>query len=225
MLAIIQARFSSKRLEGKVLKKINNKFLLERVIDNVKCAKEVSRVIVATSKEMTDNKIFKFCKSKNIECYRGDLNNVYNRFYYLLKAVKDKSFVRICADSPFIDPYTIDYFIKFFKKNRYQIVTNIFPRSFPKGQSIEIFNSKIFSKNFIKIKKRRHQEHVTPYFYENSKKFNIKNIKYFKKYSNLNFCVDTNRDIRLARKIAKKFDNFKNKKKFLESIINFQEQI
>ena len=37
---IIQARMSSKRLPGKVLKKINNKPLLKHLIDRVKLSKK-----------------------------------------------------------------------------------------------------------------------------------------------------------------------------------------
>ena len=62
MLAIIQARTSSKRLKGKVLKKINKKFLLERVINKVSQSNRISRIIVATSIEKTDDKIVNFCK-------------------------------------------------------------------------------------------------------------------------------------------------------------------
>jgi len=225
MLAIIQARTSSKRFKGKVLKKINKKFLLERVINKVSQSNRISRIIVATSIEKTDDKIVNFCKKQKIEFFRGSLNNVYERFFNLLKNTKAKSFIRICADSPFIDSYLIDKCINFYNRNKYGIVTNVSPRSFPKGQSIEIFNSKIFMKHASKIKKKRHQEHVTKYFYENSKKFEIKNFEYIKDYSKLNLSVDNQKDIKLAKKIAKKFDNYKGRKNLLDKMVNYSMKI
>ena len=54
-----------------------------------------------------------------------------------------KSFVRISADSPLIDPSLIDKAVTLFKKNRFDIVTNVFPRTFPKGFSVEVVNSKL----------------------------------------------------------------------------------
>ena len=155
MLAIIQARTSSKRLRGKVLKKINKKFLLERVINRVSQSNTINRIIIVTSTKKGDDKIVKFCKKKNVEFFRGSLNNVYKRFFDLLKSIKAKSFIRICADSPFIDPYLIDKCINFYKKKKYDIVTNVSPRSFPKGQSIEIFNTDIFMKYASKIRKKK----------------------------------------------------------------------
>ena len=49
MIAIIQARVGSKRLPGKVLKKLNNLTILERVINQVKSSFSKKNIIVATS--------------------------------------------------------------------------------------------------------------------------------------------------------------------------------
>jgi spore coat polysaccharide biosynthesis protein SpsF (cytidylyltransferase family) len=51
VLCIIQARYSSKRLPGKVLKKILGITVLQRVVNQIKKAKKISKIIVATSKE------------------------------------------------------------------------------------------------------------------------------------------------------------------------------
>ena len=224
MLAIIQARTSSKRLKGKVLKKINKKTLLDRVVNKVSQSRKISKIIIATSLDKSDNSIVTFCKNRKIEFFRGDLNNVYERYFQVLKKTKLKSFIRICADSPFIDPHLIDKGINFFNSGKYEIVTNVCPRSFPKGQSIEIFNSKIFMKNSLKIKKKRDKEHVTEYFYDNFKKFKLKNFKYNKNCSKLNLSVDNHKDMIVARKIAKKFDKFKDKKNLLNKMVEYLER-
>ena len=49
IIAILQARYSSSRLVGKVLKKIKKKTILELVYDNVKKTKEINKVIIATN--------------------------------------------------------------------------------------------------------------------------------------------------------------------------------
>ena len=79
MLAVIQARSNSKRLKNKVLHLINGKPLIWHVINNVKKAKGVSRVIVATSDTKHDNKLVKYLKKIKIENFRGDLKNVAKR--------------------------------------------------------------------------------------------------------------------------------------------------
>ena len=64
MLAIIQARFSSKRLKGKVLRKIKKKELLKRVFDRGAKSKKVKKIIIATSTHKSDDKIAKFLNTK-----------------------------------------------------------------------------------------------------------------------------------------------------------------
>lgn len=220
MLAIIQARMSSNRLKGKVLKLLGKKTLLQWVIDNTIKSKQIKKIVVATSLNPDDDKIFNFCKNKNIDCFRGSLNNVYSRFVEVVKKYNVTSFIRITADSPFIDPSLIDYGIKLYKTKKYEIVMNTYPRSFPKGQSFSIYNAKVFVNNLKNVKKKNHKEHITPYFYVNSKKFNIKNVFYTSNQSDLNMSIDTNADLVKARKIIKKF-NFNKKKDYLPNLINF----
>ena len=220
MLAIIQARMSSKRLQGKVLKKINKKTLIRRVIEGVSKSKYLKEIIVATSMHLTDDVIYKFCKKNNINCFRGDLNNVSKRFKQLLDKTKSKNFVRICADSPFIDPKIIDKCIRTFNSNKYDIVTNVCPRSYPKGQSVEVFKSDVFKNNFSKIKSKKYNEHVTTYFYKNKKKFKIKNIFYKKNYSNINLSVNTNEDMKFVRIISKKIEKKYRSNYCLDNLIS-----
>jgi spore coat polysaccharide biosynthesis protein SpsF (cytidylyltransferase family) len=203
VLCIIQARYSSNRLPGKVLKKIFGITVLKRVINQVKKTKKISKIIVATSKHSTDKKIINFCNKNKIHCISGPLNNVFKRFYSIIVHEDCKSFVRISADSPLIDPSLIDKAVTLFKKNRYDIVTNVFPRTFPKGFSVEVVNSKLILDFLSKIKKKRHQEHLTSFFYDNFKNFKIKNFYNKINISNINFSIDSFADFIRAKNILK----------------------
>jgi len=191
VLCIIQARYSSKRLPGKVLKKILGTTVLKRVVDQVKKSKKISKIIVATSKHKTDKKIINFCNKNKIHCMSGTLNNVFNRFHSIIVHEDCKSFVRISADSPLIDPSIIDKAVVLFNKKKYDIVTNVFPRTFPKGFSVEVVNSKLILDFLLKIKKKKHQEHLTSFFYDNYKNFKIKNFYNKINNSNINLSIDS----------------------------------
>ena len=56
---ILQARFGSKRLPGKVLKKISGKTILEYTIKRLKKTKLSKNIIIATTKRDEDQKIKK----------------------------------------------------------------------------------------------------------------------------------------------------------------------
>jgi|TARA_B100001964_G_C14253906_1_gene611318 spore coat polysaccharide biosynthesis protein SpsF (cytidylyltransferase family) len=207
MECIIQARMSSKRFPGKVLKKIRGKEILTHVISNIKKSKEISKIIVATSNKKNDNLIEKYCIRNEILYYRGPLNNVTKRISNLLRQFKIKSFVRITADSPLIDHKLIDKAIRIFNKGNYDIVTNVFPRSFPIGQSVEVVKAKKLLEIKNKIKINRHKEHVTSFFYENSSKFKIYNIKNKTNFSDINLSINTKNDFKRINRMLKYINN------------------
>ena len=207
MLCIIQARSNSKRFKNKVLHLIHGVPLIQHVINRVKRSKKIKKIIVASSLKKNDDNLISYLKKNKINFFRGDLENVAMRLYKTAKKNKAKFFVRISGDSPLIDPKLIDKAIKMSKgvKN-YDIITNLFPRTFPKGQSVEVIKTSIlkkYSKSFSKLDK----EHVTKYFYDNSNYFRIKNFKFNSKHKTMKLSIDTKKDL---KDILNKF----NKKKF-----------
>ena len=202
----------SRRLPGKILMKIQGKTLIERVVERVSKSRHVKKIIVATSKHNTDLPLRKLCSKKKIEFYTGSLHNVAYRFYETLKKFNAKSFVRICGDSPLIDPKLIDKCIIKFNSNRYDIVTNMLIATFPMGQGVEIIKSSVFRKNLPKMKKKKHLEHVMPFFYENKNNFKIYNVKNSQNYSKFIMCVNNISDINRIRNIYKKIFRLGNKK-------------
>lgn len=206
MNCVIQARMSSKRLPGKTLKKINNLPVLKILLNNLKKSKKIKKIVVATSKNSEDKKIIKYCKINKINFYIGPLHNVFNRLLACAKYYKFKYFIRINGDSPFIDFKLIDKLILInSKKKNYDIYTNVFPRSFPKGQSIEIIKTSSMEGLNYKLNKSQ-QEHVTKYFYENSKKFKIYNFNNLANNSRFNLSIDCKSDLRKFRQIFKRYN-------------------
>ena len=70
---------ASKRLPGKVLKNLVGELVLSRVIKQIKKAKKVSKIIIATSRNKIDLKIVNFCKYKFSSIDIGPTNN----FFYI----------------------------------------------------------------------------------------------------------------------------------------------
>jgi spore coat polysaccharide biosynthesis protein SpsF len=213
MLTIIQARTNSKRFRNKVLEEIYGKSLVQHVFERVGKSKKVSRIIVATSDKKTDDNLVKHLKKNKIEFYRGDLSNVSLRILKLLEKLKKKIFIRICCDSPIISYTLLNKAIQIHKKNpnKFDIITNVFPRSYPSGQSVELIKTNLLKEN-IKFFNKKDKEHVTTYFYRNKKNFKIKNFTMDIKKKYIKMSIDTKYDLKkLLSKFntKKKFDNFK----------------
>ena len=214
-VVIIQARASSKRLPNKVMKKINNQPLISYVYNRVKKSKNITKIIIACSKLRSDDQLVKFCKQKRYNFFRGSLNNVLQRYVQVSKKYNLKYFVRITGDSPCIDPIIIDKAIRIYKSKKCDLVTNVHPRSYPVGISVEVINSKIIidiDKN--KRISKKNKEHLTSYFYKNEKKYSIVNFKNKKNFSKYNLAVDTLSHLKKIKPVLeqKKFLTFTWKK-------------
>lgn len=210
MLCIIQARCGSKRLRRKIFKKIKNIRIIDMVINKVKKSKKISDIIIVTSKYKVDDDIETYCKNKKIKIFRGSLNNVASRFFEVSKIYNLKKVIRISCDSPFINHKIIDKGITLSKKSNYDIITNVFPRTFPKGLSFEIIKTSLIKK-YIGLFSKKEKEHVTTYFYRNHKNFKIYNFYAKKNFSKINLCVDTSKDLNYLKKNYFKI----SRKKFL----------
>ncbi len=205
MLLIIQARSNSKRFPNKILYNIKSKPIILRVISNISKSKMITNVVVATSRKKSDDKLIELLKSKKLKFFRGNLNNVASRLLKASQRYKKNFFIRVSADSPLIDYKIINKAVRLFKKKRnIDIITNVFPRSYPKGQSVEIIRTKVLENNISKMSKSE-KEHVTTYFYKNYNKFKILNFsnntnkfKYIK-----NMTVDYKSDVKKIIKFFK----------------------
>jgi spore coat polysaccharide biosynthesis protein SpsF len=194
-LIIVQSRMSSERLPGKVLVNVNGHPMLWYTIKRLSQCSAAAKIVVATSSEKNDEPIVKFCKENSISIYRGDLNNVTLRLLSCAIQYKAKYFVRISGDSPLIDPILVDVAIQLHRTNQPDLTTNVLYRTFPKGQSVEVINTDILAQSINKFSCKSHFEHVTKYFYENSKKYQISNFSSGFQYSKLQMSVDNNSDL------------------------------
>lgn len=210
---IIYVRLNSKRLPEKALINVNSKPLLDIVIDRIKKkSKYELPIIVATSRHKSDNKLEKFCKKKRLTCFRGELNDVFKRTIECLNYFKFKYFVRVCADRPFFDVALMDDMIHKIIKSNFDIVTNQFPRTYPKGLACEVAKSNIFNTTNHKKTKFTEKEHIFNFFYRDHKKFKIFNFKLNNlKKLNLDSDYSINNKLDLI-KIKNIYKKYKNKK-------------
>ena len=200
MLIIIQSRLNSSRFPGKALYKINDVPLILRVYKQIRKSKHRNKVVVALSNAQSDDRLAFFLKEKKINFFRGSLNNVAKRLYDTSVQHKSKFFMRINGDSPLIKASIIDRAIELHKNNKkYDIITNVMPRSYPKGQSVEIISTEILNR-YIKSFNKLDKEHVTTFFYKKKNLFLIKNFKSKLLRSKINQCIDYPSDIKRLNK-------------------------
>lgn len=204
---IILSRFSSNRLPGKALMKINGKTVLQYIVERLSAVVETDNIVIATSVEESDNHIETFAKNIGVRCYRGSLENVAERFYNAKLNDWDYA-IRINGDNIFLDTNVLKEMLSITEKGNYDFITNVKDRTFPKGMSIEIVKLSYYKSALRKInRKDNYREHVTLYLYENV------NENYFYFYnkelpeaSGIQMALDTKEDFTRTQEIINCFE-------------------
>jgi len=178
--AIIQARISSTRLPGKVLKKLpyaSSITCLEQVIRRLKKSKRLNGIIIVTTKEKEDNEIIDIAKKGDIKYFRGSKENVLSRYYFAAKENNIDLIVRITSDCPCVDADITDLIIDDHINKIADYTTNSLIRTYPHGLDVEVFNFNALERAFKNAKEDYEKEHVTPYINRNPQIFKINEIK------------------------------------------------
>lgn len=198
---IVQARMGSTRLPGKVMHEIDGKPLLQYLIERLRRCCIPDTVIVATSIDGIDDSIAELCEDLGISYWRGDCENVASRFKDIIEHWNLDAFIRLSGDSPLLDHVLIDEYYPIFCKIPCDLLTNLFPRTYPKGQSIEFFRSQVFLNGYSMMEDKDDLEHVTTFFYKKYLDFNIHNISCDTDFSHLQLSVDTPEDLMNFKRI------------------------
>jgi len=163
-LVIIQARCGSSRLQNKVLLPLNNKTILQTIYDRIKLSSKIDKIVVATTTNIEDDKIYSLCINLGIDCYRGDEKDLLNRFYYLTKLLNPEIIVRITSDCPYVDYKILDKMIDYFEENKLDYLYNTDDNDkivYPEGSDMEIFNKQILE--YVWKNEKDAREHATGY--------------------------------------------------------------
>lgn len=199
---IIQARASSTRLPGKVLKDLCGKPMLVRQIARVKACRMADQLVVATSDDESDDPIAELCKNNSIACFRGSLTNVLGRYHGAAVAFGPSDhIVRLTADCPFADPDVIDACIALHLANGADYTSNKLTPTYPVGLDVEAMTFEGLDRVYRAATDPYDLEHVTPYFYRNPARFSLMPLRQLADQSKLRWTVDYPADLDFARAV------------------------
>jgi len=171
----VQARMSSQRFPGKVLAPLAGRPMIDHVLERCGQAFGSEQVVLATSVEPTDDALVAHAHNLGANVFRGDLENVFARFQQCLATYPCEWFVRISADSPLIDPRLITRIAER-REPELDLVTNVQPRTFPAGQSVEVVNARRFATMDAAALSAEEREHVTLVFYRHADRYRVRNV-------------------------------------------------
>ncbi len=207
ILAIIQARMSSQRLPGKVLRPLCGIPMLlyqyRRVLDSVM----IDSLVVATSIDKSDSPIRELCSRNRIPCYSGNLEDVLDRFYWLAMFLRPHHIIRLTGDCPLIDSEIIDETIRIHLSGGYDYTHATTETGWPDGYDTEVMTLDTLRRTWEGAGSQYDREHVTTYIRQHPELFRIGKYRNSKDQSSIKLSVDTEDDfLRVERLLAHAYE-------------------
>ena len=162
-VAIVQARMGSSRLPKKVLKHLGNKTVLQTVLERLRLASRVDEVCCATSYLSEDDEVADEAKRHGFYVFRGEHQDVLNRYANAATELQAHIVVRVTSDCPSVDPEIIDDLLALRERANADYASNNMPRSWPIGMDVEVFTNAALQEANSSAVNADHREHVSPW--------------------------------------------------------------
>jgi spore coat polysaccharide biosynthesis protein SpsF len=157
---VVQARMTSRRLPGKVLAPLAGRPALVWLLERLERVEGLDGVVVATSDDGSDDAVAAFCAGRGTPVFRGPLDDVAGRMLRAGRAHGFDAIVRISGDSPLLDQRLVAHAATLMRETGADLVTNVRPRTFPPGQSVEVVRADVLARALDGMSADE-REHVT----------------------------------------------------------------
>ena len=198
ILAIVQARLSSSRLPGKVLLPILGKPMIIHELERLKRSQCIEHIVLATSDDSSDDALEETAGSI-ADVYRGNLNDVLDRYYQCAKIYQPDHIVRITGDCPVIDWRIVDEVIQqhIVGGNDYTSLTE----RFPDGLDTEVFRFSVLERAWLEARLPSEREHVTQYIRKHPDVFKMGVHDCTEDFSSMRWTVDEPQDMEFIQQV------------------------
>lgn len=170
-VAIALARMGSTRFPGKVLKLLDGQPVLEWVLGALNQSAGVDEVVLATSTLPADDVIADYCKEQGWAYFRGDEEDVLDRFYQCAKKHEADVVIRVTCDCPFLDSNVIGEVIKLREMTNAHYCSNVDPPTWPDGLDVECFTFRALEDAWREATRPSDRNCVTQFITRNRTRF------------------------------------------------------
>jgi glutamate-1-semialdehyde 2,1-aminomutase/spore coat polysaccharide biosynthesis protein SpsF len=162
-VAIIQARFGSTRLPGKVLKPLGSGIVLDQAIQRCRAIPSIDAVVIATTDREEDGAIVAAAERAGALVHRGSSEDVLSRYAGAAKRSDADVVLRLTSDCPLIDPGICERVIRLRAETGADYASNNMPRLYPHGLDCEVFTREVLDRADRTATAGYDREHVTPW--------------------------------------------------------------
>lgn len=211
---IIQARTGSTRLHNKILLPFyGEQRIIDILIGNIKQACPDKVIVLATTNRPQDDVLAEVARQAGIFCFRGDEDNVLDRFIRAAEEFGIDRFIRVCSDNPFLRPDSFETFFKEHDAYEADYVAYGFADGRPTikshlGLFAELTTTDALRRAAAATQEKLYIEHVTIYLYTHPEEFSVRLLPLPDELEgrfDLRFTLDTMEDFTLLQELYATF--------------------
>ncbi len=202
IVAVVQARMGSTRLPGKVLAPIGDVTMIERVLGQLRGARRLDEIIVATSTDASDSALAEQLTARGVRVVRGELHDVLARFLRAAEEGGADIVVRLTGDCPLHTPDTVDDVIDDFLAAGADYASNTDPYTRPDGLDVEVMTRSALERAAATAEPGPDREHVTPWL-RRAPEISRRSVRHaaIPGAADLRWTVDTPDDLAYVRRV------------------------
>jgi len=201
ILGTLQARMSSTRLPGKVMKPILGRPMVARQVERLRRCAGLDDLVVATSHRADDDPIAALCAAEGVACFRGSLDDVLDRFVQAARLHHADHVVRFTGDCPLAEPEMIDVLVRFHLDGGFDYSCNCNPPTLPDGLDAEVFTRAALEAAWQESRDPFEREHVGPFVVSRPERFRLGRWMWERDLSGLRRTVDEPEDLAFVTRV------------------------
>jgi spore coat polysaccharide biosynthesis protein SpsF len=204
VVAIVQARMTSSRLPGKVMKPLAGAPLIRRMIERVLRIEGLDRVVVALAEGAAHDPVIGALDGMDVAIVRGSEDDVLSRYAVAARAAGAATVMRVTSDCPLLDPEVsasvLDSYLAGRGRGlRYGRTSS--ERGYPLGFDTEVFDVEALFEAETNAIDPFDREHATPYIWKRPNEYPAIIIDPDTDRRHWRLTVDTAQDYQLATAI------------------------
>ncbi len=202
-VCIVEARYRSSRLPGKVLMPILERPMIARMIERISRARTLDAIVIACPEGEEDDAIEAIAFETGVLCFRGSEDDVLARVVGAASANHADVIVEVTGDCPLHEPALIDKVVSDYMLGGADFVSNILPYTTPRGTDVRVFSAESLAAIAGRSTDSADREHVSLHYWEHPELYRIRNVttEFPADAASLRLTVDTEDDLRFVRAV------------------------
>jgi spore coat polysaccharide biosynthesis protein SpsF len=200
-VGVLQARMSSSRLPGKVLRPLHGRPMILRITERIARSQELDDLVVVTSVDPSDDPLVDVLSEAGVTVRRGSLTDVFSRYLAVADEFDPSVVVRLTGDNPLVDPDVIDLILREHRDSGADYSSNNITHTFPIGLDAEAVGPDVLRSLSRLPLTDEEREHVTIGVRRRPEQFLLHSVVQPVDHSELRWTVDHPEDFAFAEAV------------------------